>query len=195
MKEFAKQVLSDVQKGEEFILHHGSVRKVTNLATLRSELEMMSNEEFDSHVTDKKNDFAAWVKDSVKDDKLAKDIMVAHNKDAIIDALSARIDFAVSIIEAENEKIISDELSRLEKLEHSTSKEKIAKDIDFLEKDLRKLSRNIDYENKLLQSEDDFNMKHWKDINPIPANARIAEFLFGLIVGVMLGMILFRFML
>ena len=180
MKEFAKKVLSDVRPGEEFILHYGKIRKVKNLAMLRSELEIMSDEEFNTHVTDKKNDFSNWIKVSLKDDKLSKDILISHSISDMIALISNRIDFAVSIIEAENDKIITDELSRLETLETATNK--------------KKLSRNIDYENNLLKSEDDFNLKHWKDINPIPANARIAEFLFGLVVGFMLGMILFRFL-
>ena len=38
-------------------------------------------------------------------------------------------------------------------------------------------------------------IKHWKDMMPVPANARIIEFIFGLVIGLILGLVLAKMIL
>lgn len=61
-----------------FILADGTVLK--DLKDLKSNLENMSDEEFLSHVNDKKNDFANWVKDSLENEELANKLSSVKTK-------------------------------------------------------------------------------------------------------------------
>ncbi|MGM5484054.1 MAG: hypothetical protein ACQER9_04030 [Nanobdellota archaeon] len=200
MKEFAKQILADVSKSEEFVLHHGGfVRTIKNLIDLKIELQNMSEEEFRHHVNSKRNDFAKWIKDSVKDDKLAEDLNVAETKDDMLEIISQRIDFAVSVIEKENKNTIDDEVKHLRAVENNLKKSKNKKDISKIDehiksikKDMGILSKNSGLESKSLKKEnnDDLRFLSWEEMQKVPANAKVIEFLFGFVVGLMLGMLL-----
>ncbi|MFT4326378.1 MAG: hypothetical protein ACMXYK_02655 [Candidatus Woesearchaeota archaeon] len=192
MKQVAQNILADVEKGKEFIFHQKGHRIVRNIVELRAEIEGMDVEEFFFHVGENRNHFADWVKDAVKDDTLAKKLRTITDQEETADAITKRIEYAVSIIKTENQKIIQEELSRLKKLEKASTVPSVTKDIQILEKDLKKLSKNIDYEQKLIDDDSETHIKPWNEYNPIPPHARLAEFLFGLATGLILGLILFR---
>jgi hypothetical protein len=194
MKNFAKKILSDVSEGQEFLLHKNGLRKVRSIIDLRTELEKMQEVEFQHHVSNNKNDFAKWVETCVQDDTLAKDMKLAASKEEIIDLISARIEFAISIIEEENSKIIQEELGKLKKIEDEATAENspaLEKEVEVVEQELKKLQKNINFESKVV-NEEELELKHWKDSTDIPANARVAEFLFGLVVGLGLGILIAR---
>lgn len=196
MKEFAKKILSDVSAVNEFVLHYeGKVRKIKNLIDLRIELENMSVKEFSHHVNSDKNDFSVWVKDCVGDPKLAKDMSHADNKNEVLDLIKSRVDFAITILEKENESLIKDEMKQLKKISSKVkNKPKLSSQIKLLEKDIKRSKEVSDIEKKLLNEayDNDFEIIPWEKLNPIPANARIAEFVSGLVVGLLIGIIIGR---
>lgn len=196
MKEFAKKILSDVSGVNEFVLHHdGKVRKIKNLIDLRIELENMSEKEFSHHVNSNKNDFSLWVRDCVGDDKLAKDLSHADSRNVILDLIKSRVDFAISVLEKENESLIKDEMKQLKKLSSKVKdKPKLSSQIKLLEKDIKRSKEVSDIEKKLLNEayDNDLEIIPWEKLNPIPANARITEFIFGLVIGLLLGIVIGR---
>lgn len=194
MKDFAKKILADVPEGKEFFLHHNNHRRyLKNILDLKAELELMNAEEYASHVSETKNDFSIWVNDAVGDEKLAHDIVSASTKEEMIVLIKSRIEFAVSIIEKENKKLIEDEEKVLKEV---SAKKKntvsLNHQISHLEKDVKKMSQNIDLENKLVNSKDDSQIPSLHASSHLSLNARIVEFIFGLAVGFVLGLIIAR---
>jgi hypothetical protein len=186
MKDFAQKILADVSANKAFVLHHDGTKKhIRNLIDLRLSLESMNTSEFNHHVNEQKNDFAAWVENAVKDDKLSHDIAGNVSKNTMVTKVGNRIDFAVDIIEKENQKLLDDELSRLQTLPQKNAKQKTQ--IEILEKDIKRVAKNIKLENKVRKDTDDLKIKNWKDTMPIPVNARIVEFIFGLVIGLLAG--------
>jgi hypothetical protein len=91
-----------VPKGEEFKLN--AEIEIDNLRELHHVLSQVHEKSFRSHVTDKKNDFAAWVRHSVKDNVLA-------------DKLEKTLDFN------ETRKLIKERVEELEALEDEENEE------------------------------------------------------------------------
>lgn len=197
MKEFAKKILSDVSVSKEFILNHdGKRRKIKNLIDLRIELESMTDAQFKQHSNTSKNDFSKWIDHCVGDSKLAKDLMNVDNRSSALSLIVSRIDFAISILEKENASLIKDEMKQLQKISSKMKdKPKISTQINLLEKDLKRSKELADIEKRLIDDayENDLKIIPWDKINPIPANARLAEFVFGLVVGLLIGIVLGRF--
>lgn len=197
MKEFAKKILSDVESSKEFVLHrNGHITHIKNIVDLKIELEQMSEKEFKHHVNQDKNDFANWIKDCIGDEKLSKDFLHSSDKKSMIGLLKSRIDFAISVLENDNKKIMEDEIKQVKEIKKRTNKKlNIESQIKLLEKDLKKSKQIEDIEKKLLDSklyEDDIRIIPWNEVNPIPVNARIIEFVFGLVVGMLLGIFIAR---
>lgn len=195
IKDFAKQILSDVSSSKEFHLHYdGKNRVLKNLVDLRIELESMSDAEFSHHVNDSRNDFATWVDKSVGDDKLSHDLSLTSSKEDMIELIKKRIDFAVSVIEKENKKIIHEELTKLKQLEKkSKSSPKLEAELESLEKGLRQVSKNVSVEEKLLNDEiEDLEIRPWHEYQGIHPHARIIEFIFGLVLGLVIGLFFAR---
>ncbi len=86
--------LADVSPDKTFKTHKGG--EIKNLRQLQSVLGEISQESFEHHVNDERNDFANWVKHSVGDDELA-------------DMLEKTVDFE------KTKRIIQDRISLLEK--------------------------------------------------------------------------------
>ncbi len=63
---------------KNFNLHNG--KTFSTVKALAKELKNMSTEVYEHHVNPLKNDFANWLKNSVKDDVLAKNINGQINK-------------------------------------------------------------------------------------------------------------------
>ncbi|MEM3126790.1 MAG: transketolase C-terminal domain-containing protein [Candidatus Woesearchaeota archaeon] len=74
---------------DPFVLKSGE--KIYSLHELYYSLKKMSDDIFNHHVNDKKNDFANWIKDSFKDQKLADAIKKSKTKEAIIAVVGLRI--------------------------------------------------------------------------------------------------------
>lgn len=63
---------------QTFYLHSG--KKLNTLKSLAKELQTISKATFEHHVSEHKNDFSSWIKHSLKQEKLAKNIEKRLNK-------------------------------------------------------------------------------------------------------------------
>lgn len=90
VKKDAKKFLGDVPKEYVFRCHDGRIMK--NMKDLQSSLKIMSEETFKFHSNATKNDFATWVKDIIKDDKLATDLAKSVGRTQTLKTVAARIE-------------------------------------------------------------------------------------------------------
>jgi len=88
-KKQALEALSDVNPNFVFWLCDGTTLK--NLSELLEALKVMSRETFIYHVNSEKNDFAKWIEDIIKDEKLARDLRKVKTKRDTIKILKERI--------------------------------------------------------------------------------------------------------
>ena len=80
---------------DRFYLSNGD--SAGDLRELLSRLRVVDEECFSHHVNKKKNDFAIWIKKSVKDKILGKKIEKLKNKEKIILAIDKRINTPAKI--------------------------------------------------------------------------------------------------
>lgn len=88
-KEEAAVFLSNVNPEHTFWVNDG--RMLHNLADLAEALKGMSDDTFKHHVNKEKNDFCNWIRDIIKDDKLAKDLAKSKNKISAYKNVQARL--------------------------------------------------------------------------------------------------------
>ena len=88
-KEDAQRVLRHVPDEKRFYCHDGSI--FNNIHELKMGLGRMHNHTYSHHVTDDKNDFARWVREVPGDDKLARDLSKAVDKDDAARIVAERI--------------------------------------------------------------------------------------------------------
>jgi hypothetical protein len=82
--------LSDVRKGNDFIICNG--KHINNLKELLVQLINMSEDVFRYHVTDYRNDFAAWIYNAVGYKELAEAIGPIKSKEKIVETIKSKID-------------------------------------------------------------------------------------------------------
>lgn len=70
--------LSDAAPENYFRVANGTI--VKNLKELDMAIENMSNETFKCHVSDVRNDFSIWIRDTIKDEKLANELLQTKDK-------------------------------------------------------------------------------------------------------------------
>jgi hypothetical protein len=90
-REEAKRRLADVPDDKPFWCHDGRVFK--NLGDLRTALEDMTDETFQYHCGEGRNDFSKWVREVVGDDRLANDLARAKSRIQASQAVAQRISF------------------------------------------------------------------------------------------------------
>jgi len=78
LKQEAKRLLADVPEEYVFWCHDGRILRSTK--ELGAALNAMADETYAFHVNTEKNDFANWVRDVIKDERLAKDLQKAPNQ-------------------------------------------------------------------------------------------------------------------
>ncbi|MEK6964052.1 MAG: hypothetical protein AABX70_06480 [Nanoarchaeota archaeon] len=78
---FAKEAAPDKQ----FILKNGE--RIASLKDLVEKLDSMSEEVFKEHVTENKNDFANWIKEVLKQEKLSEEIRTKKAKEDLLSIL------------------------------------------------------------------------------------------------------------
>lgn len=88
-KEEEKKYLADVSEVYRFCCHDSCVFK--NMRELRDGLANMSEETYAYHANADKNDFANWVGDVIKDEKLAEELKNAKSRDEAANRVSNRI--------------------------------------------------------------------------------------------------------
>ncbi len=78
LKQEAKRLLDDVPEEYVFRCCDGGI--VRNTKELGDTLKTMTDETYAFHANTEKNDFTNWVKDIIKDERLAKDLQKAPNR-------------------------------------------------------------------------------------------------------------------
>lgn len=95
-KESAKNILGNVPEDKVFWVNDG--RTLRNLQELSLALANMNEETFRYHVNKEKNDFRNWVKDVIKDEKLANDIAKIKSKKLMLERINKKINQLQSLI-------------------------------------------------------------------------------------------------
>jgi hypothetical protein len=90
-KEEAQKLLSNVPDHRVFRCCDGRV--IRNIRDLGKTLAHMPDDSFRYHANQEKNDFSRWVKETVGDEKLAKNLYQAVDKRQALKELSHRISF------------------------------------------------------------------------------------------------------
>lgn len=85
----AQRILADASPEQCFWVNNGPVLK--NLDELCNALPNMKKEAFKHHVNNEKNDFSIWVRDILKDTKLAEDIAKIKSKSGIAAKVKQRV--------------------------------------------------------------------------------------------------------
>jgi hypothetical protein len=88
-KEEAARYLGDVMREQVFWCYDGSV--FNNMRELRDGLANMSEETYAHHVGTNKNDFSRWVRDVIKDEKLAVDLQGSTSRSEATKRVGTRI--------------------------------------------------------------------------------------------------------
>ena len=74
-----KNILKNANSDHYFFVNDGTVLR--NVLDLSKQLDKMADEVFEHHVNDMKNDFASWIKEVFKEEKLAEELLKTTNKD------------------------------------------------------------------------------------------------------------------
>ncbi len=90
-KEQAVKLLSKVPEEHAFWCHDGSIFR--DIKELAEGLVTMSDEVFAYHANPEKNDFSNWVRDVIKDEKLARDLMNSSDREQAAKRVAERVDY------------------------------------------------------------------------------------------------------
>ena len=77
----------DIEPNQYFYLSNGTALK--NIDELLDALKAMDDAAFSNHVNEHKNDFANWVRDVFKNEKLANKILSMSSRERTIEAIEA----------------------------------------------------------------------------------------------------------
>lgn len=88
-KEEATRYLADVPREYVFQCHDSRVFK--NLQELRDGLASMTEEVYAYHANAQKNDFSNWVRDIIKDERLAADLQGSTSRGEVTKRVGIRI--------------------------------------------------------------------------------------------------------
>ena len=89
--EKAADLLDDARENSHFKLHMGT--NIANMKQLAEALDIMAEAAFNHHVNANKNDFAAWIRNSIGDAELADSIQGMKDRRKISSAVKKRVDF------------------------------------------------------------------------------------------------------
>lgn len=96
-QEQASKFLADVPEEYIFWSHDGHTFK--SMKDLAEGLVTMSDDTFAYHVNSEKNDFSKWVREVIKDEKLASDLGMAINKEQAIEYVAGRLTVLTSQVD------------------------------------------------------------------------------------------------
>lgn len=85
----SKKILADVPEEFVFWIHDDGIIK--NLKELAEALNTMSDEIYSYHCNSEKKDFSNWVRDIIRDDRLAKELENCPNRYQAARAVQRRI--------------------------------------------------------------------------------------------------------
>jgi hypothetical protein len=92
-KEQVQKLLSRVPEEYAFWCHDGSVYR--DMKELAEGLVKMPDEVFAYHANPEKNDFSNWVRDMIKDDKLADDLALATSQAQAAGCVANRVTYLI----------------------------------------------------------------------------------------------------
>jgi hypothetical protein len=92
-KEQAQKFLSKVPEENVFWCYDGRIFK--DMKELAEGLVKMPDEVFAYHANSEKNDFSNWVRDVIKDEKLADDLAQATNKAQAAGCVATRLTYLI----------------------------------------------------------------------------------------------------
>jgi hypothetical protein len=93
-KEQADKVLAKVPEEYVFWCHDG--RTFRDMKDLAEGLVATSDDIFAYHVNSERNDFSKWVRDVIKDEKLANDLVIVTNRTQAAECVAARLTILTS---------------------------------------------------------------------------------------------------
>jgi hypothetical protein len=88
-KEDARKYMADVP--EEYVFRCQDSRGFKNLRELRDGLANMTEEVYAYHANAEKNDFSRWVRDVIKDEKLAADLQSSTSRSEAMKRVGTRV--------------------------------------------------------------------------------------------------------
>ena len=91
LKSDAERILADVPEENVFRCCNGRIFR--NMNELNQAFGSMEDEHFAYHANTERNDFSNWVKDIIKDDKLARDLAKSLNQSQAAKAVADRMSF------------------------------------------------------------------------------------------------------
>ena len=94
LKQDADKRLADVPGEYAFWCNDGRI--VKSMRELKETLEQMSDAVYAYHANAEKNDFSAWVKDVLIDDKLAWDLSKSADRSQAVKRVAARVAYLAS---------------------------------------------------------------------------------------------------
>jgi len=89
LKQEAKRLLDGVPEEYVFRCCDGGILR--NMKELGDALKTMTDETYAFHANTEKNDFTNWVKDIIKDERLAKDLQKAPNRAQAANLVGSRM--------------------------------------------------------------------------------------------------------
>lgn len=95
--EDAHRILGDVRPDQCFWVNNGPILR--NLHEVFSAIPYIKDEAFSHHVNGSKNDFSNWVRDVLKDPKLADALSGAKTREKMVAEIGKRIKFLERAIE------------------------------------------------------------------------------------------------
>lgn len=90
-KEKAVSLLAPVPAGHGFKCIDGKV--FTDMKELAEGLAAMTDQTFQAHFNAQKNDFSNWVRDEIKDEKLADELLTARSRMEAIGIVTSRLTY------------------------------------------------------------------------------------------------------
>lgn len=100
--EDVRRVLSDVSAEKCFWFNNRPI--VRNIYELVATINNISEDAFKYHVNEEKNDFSNWIRDVLKDEKLAKTLLKTKTKNTTVKKIKERIKYLEKIIDKCNIK-------------------------------------------------------------------------------------------
>ena len=88
-KEDARKYLCNAAPEQCFWVNNGPILK--NLEELADFLPAMSEDTFNHHVSNEKNDFSNWIYGAIGDQKLANDLLSSRGKESAVKKIQSRL--------------------------------------------------------------------------------------------------------
>lgn len=172
-----EDILKDVPSHHYFLARNGVTIK--NLQELKTAIEQMDDASFKHHVNEEKNDFSEWIKNIIKDEKLAKNILSTFSKEKMMQIIEKRIK------EAENKNSENKIIIPPQKQEEKINEKQPQKVEEALQKEIEIRKR----EEKIREIEEKIEKKLGEAAQPKSAKFFSKEFIQGMVIGLLLSVV------